>query len=222
MFKRNHWTWIIHLVCTLVLIVIGSWIDLRIERSFFESNGGKFHSDAFLEFVYDYGPLPAEIIAIGAVFGLFFKKWRKPALLLVLTMIIGAGALVHATFKDHWGRPRPRQVIEFGGKQEFRPFYSPNFFNQPENSKSFPCGHCSMGFYFFAFAALGIRYRKRGMFWLGLLTALILGGLLGWIRMAQGGHFFTDIFFSGLIMWMTVLVLDWLIWGLEDENERVN
>lgn len=218
MIRSHHLVWLIPLICALLLIPLGSWIDLTIARSFFEIEGQQFKSFSVYDFVFDYGPVPAEIVSVGAIFFLFFKKWRKPALLLVLTMIIGVAALVHGVFKDHWGRPRPKQVIEFGGRQEFRPFYDPNLFHKIEPSKSFPCGHCSMGFYFLALIPLGIRYRNKALLWGGALTSLFLGGILGWIRMAQGGHFFTDVVFSGLIMWATVLVLDWLIWPVNGEG----
>lgn len=214
----NNLKWIIPLVCVLVLIPFGSWIDMHIAHYYFEYEGGSFHSTSFFDFIYDYGPLPAEGVAIGSVFLLFLRKWRRIGLLLVLMMVVGAGALVHGVLKDHWGRPRPKQVVEFGGKQPFRPFYSPNIFHQIEPSKSFPCGHCSMGFYFLAFVVLGMRYRNRMVFWGGLFLSLILGGVLGWTRIVQGGHFFTDVILSGFVMWMTALVLDWLIWGRENDE----
>ena len=53
-------------------------------------------------------------------------------------MIVGAWLIIDFALKDHWGRPRPRQVKEFGGMQEFRPYYGkPNFFHQPEPQNLF-------------------------------------------------------------------------------------
>lgn len=137
-----------------------------------------------------------------------FRSWRKPSLLLVFTLSIGAGIIVHAILKDHWGRPRPRQAIEFNGQQEFRPFWKPNFFSQPEPSKSFPCGHCTMGFAFFAFYFLGKRLNKPWVSIIGLSLAFFLGTTLGAVRILQGGHFFSDVLISALILWFTAYFSD--------------
>ena len=51
-------------------------------------------------------------------------------------MAIGVGLFTHILLKDHWGRPRPKQVTQFGGTQEFHPFYKPNFFDQPQPSRA--------------------------------------------------------------------------------------
>jgi membrane-associated PAP2 superfamily phosphatase len=171
-----------------------------------------------LRFVYSFGIYPAWLVVIPAMviitlsyFIKPLKAWRNNALYLVITLAIGAGFIVNIALKNNWGRPRPQQVIEFGGVQEFRPFYEPNFFHSPEPSHSFPCGHCTMGFYFFAFVFLGMRLHKKWLIYSGWVLAIGLGTLLSITRMAQGGHFFSDVLFSALIMWLTALVCDWLI-----------
>ena len=133
---------------------------------------------------------------------------RTHALALVLTIILGAGFITHTLLKDHWGRPRPKQVTEFGGSQPFRPFYSPNFFHQPHPSKSFPCGHCTMGFYFFALALVLKRLGYRKGYYFTFAFALVFGITLGISRMAQGGHFLSDVLAAGLIMWITAYLCD--------------
>jgi membrane-associated phospholipid phosphatase len=52
-----------------------------------------------------------------------------------------------------------------------------------------------------------------------MLVAILLGGLLGWIRMAQGGHYFSDIVVSCLIMWLSAAVLDTFF---ANRNEHVS
>lgn len=171
---------------------------------------GHFQSNSFFDAIYTYGLLPAWILAGGAIcllIGSFtfplLKKWRSIAIFLLSTLAVGPGILVHAVLKDHWGRPRPRQVLEYGGQQPFRPYYQPNFFKQPEPSKSFPCGHCSMGFYFFALALIGKRYQKKHLYYLGFILAFGLGGLLSFARIAQGGHFLSDTLGTALVVWLT-------------------
>jgi lipid A 4'-phosphatase len=207
--------WISPLIIILVLAVFSPQWDMALEHYFYDD--GHFQSNNFLEFIYIFGVVPGWILAIGSllIFILsykysYLKSWRLYVLLPLLTMIIGPGLLIDKTFKDHWGRPRPKQVYEFGGSQTFRPFYKPNFY-PTEPSKSFPSGHCSMGFLFFSVAFAGYRLKKRWLFWTGILSTLVLGILLGYTRMAQGGHFFSDVIMSAVIMWWTVLLCDWFI-----------
>lgn len=191
-------------------------MDLAVARYFYEH--GRFVSNPFYDFVFNYAVYPAFAVGFGAL-GLYLaswfapslKMWRKSFALLVLSMALGAGFIAHTLLKDRWGRPRPRQVVEFGGRQEFRPYYSPNFFHQPEPSKSFPCGHCTMGFYFFALALVCQRHGWRLGTFLSYFTAFFLGILLGVTRMAQGGHFLSDILVSALLMWLVSNYLDTLL-----------
>ena len=46
--------------------------------------------------------------------------------------------------------------------------------------------------------------RRRGL-WLGLAGALTV--VIGWSRMAQGAHFFSDVIGSLLLVWLTAQVL---------------
>jgi len=62
---------------------------------------------------------------------------------LILSVLIGPGLIINAVFKDHWDRPRPGDVVEFGGMLQCTP--APL---RGESGESFPCGHCSVGFLF--------------------------------------------------------------------------
>lgn len=191
-------------------------LDLKMSRAFYEN--GAFSSNPLWNWMFNYGFWPAwiaVIIALGGIvlsfFSIRYRQWRNPCLVIVLTFAIGSGLLVHAGFKDNWGRPRPKQTVEFGGKQLFHPFYQPQFTAQPEPSKSFTCGHCSAGFTFFSLALLGSYYRTRLLWWLGWGLAWGLGLLLSATRIAQGGHFLSDTFGSALIMWLTAWTLTYLL-----------
>jgi membrane-associated phospholipid phosphatase len=215
-FLKKNFAWLAPLLLIILFAPFSADIDLNMERHFLEEDG--FQSSAFADIMFDFGILPAWILTVFCllvyVYSYFSKnwvRWRPFLLLPILTMIVGSGIFVHLILKDHWGRPRPKQVIEFGGGQDFRPFYKPNFFNQPEPSKSFPCGHCSLGFYFFCLSFVGIRLKNANIAWFGFALSLILGISLGYIRMQQGGHFFSDVLVGAAVMWWTVLFLDWLI-----------
>lgn len=188
-----------------------SW-DLELSAYAFQ--GGSFSSHPFFQFFYDWGEYPALTVAVGSLvvlLGSFFSKkelkWRIPALYLLLTFVIGSGVITNLVFKEYWGRPRPKQLIEFGGDQTFRPYYSPNF-TATEPLKSFPCGHCTTGFYFFSLVFLGRRLKKSWVSILGWCLAWGLGLCLSLSRIFQGGHFLSDTLVGALVMWYTALILD--------------
>lgn len=171
----------------------------------------------FIEWVYKYGYWVPNAFALLATLFLGSKKWRKPALLVVLTLIVGGGLIAHGLLKEYWGRPRPRQIEEFGGAQAYRPFWQPRW-SSAEPSKSFVSGHAVTAFLFFTLILIGQRQRSRPLIALGVLLSTLFGLALGYARMAQGGHFFTDILFSALIMWWTALMMEGLVYAEDEEN----
>lgn len=205
------------LVPLLLFLLLTPWlsrVDLAVSHLFFHENA--FASHPFLDAIFHYAIFPAWMIVLPACFlciAAFFqpawRKWQRPAAACVLTLAIGSGLIIHAIFKEHWGRPRPKQVIAFGGTQPFSPYYQPHFFS-PVPAKSFPAGHPSMGFYFFIFVWLGRFYGSSKLVWIGWTASLGLGILLGFGRIAQGGHFFSDVLVSSLIMWWSALFCSWL------------
>jgi membrane-associated PAP2 superfamily phosphatase len=136
-----------------------------------------------------------------------WRKWRLRGLFVLLVLVFGPGLVVNAIFKDHWGRPRPREVVQFNGDREYLP---PFRFGIHGVGKSFPCGHCSVAFAFLAFWLLcrgerSARIRKLGR-WI-LLSALLLGGLVGAARMAAGAHFLSDVLWAGVFTYFTAWIL---------------
>lgn len=223
-FSRNA-EWLIPLVFFIIIAPLTPGLDLGIERYFYSmesESGHRFVNNIYTHIIYHYGPWPTLIVSVLAGLGFCFsyissnqKHWRRPLLVITLTMAIGSGLLVHLVFKDHWGRPRPKQVIEFGGSHAFQPFYVPNLTLKIGREKSFPCGHCSMGYYFFGFALAARRLQSHRWFNRWLLFALVWGSILGICRMAQGGHFFSDVIAAGVIMWLTALFSEWLVYEKE-------
>jgi lipid A 4'-phosphatase len=218
----KSWPWILPIFITAILTPFTPYLDLHIAQYFYnwgKLNNTHFVSHPLFDFFYSYAILPGQITVVLSLIALFCSyvipfcsSWKKPSLVLLLTLVIGAGFICHFILKDHWGRPRPKQVIEFGGNQSFRPYYKPNFFKQSEPSKSFPSGHCTMGFYFFAVAILAARQGWRLLFYLGLILAIVLGTALGITRIAQGGHFFSDVIFSAVLMWLTALSIERMVY----------
>lgn len=202
--------WILPLLILLCLAPFSQQIDLGLAQALYEKG---FWNPAFFQLLYNYGFYPADIVGFGSVLifaASFFIKallpWRRVCLYLALVLALGAGLIVHGVFKDHWGRPRPRQITEFGGTYTYQPFWKPDLFAKG-STQSFVSGHAATGFYFFAFAIAAWHYRRPrwALFW--FMTALILGFVIGLARMSQGGHYFTDVVGAGVIMWYTSLIL---------------
>jgi lipid A 4'-phosphatase len=114
--------------------------------------------------------------------------------------VTGPMLLVNGVFKDHWGRARPSQVVEFGGTQQFTRAALPA--DQCPKNCSFVSGHASVGFYFLALAFV---WPRRRALWLAAGTALGLG--VGLVRIVQGGHFLSDVLFAGIVVYLTARIL---------------
>lgn len=119
---------------------------------------------------------------------------------LLLALIIGPGLVVNTVFKDNWGRARPHQVKEFGGTKNFTPPFIIS--DQCERNCSFVSGDPSVGFYFFAFAFVSTKHRRK---W--IIAALTLGTILGVNRVIMGAHFLSDVIFSGFFVYFICLGL---------------
>jgi lipid A 4'-phosphatase len=128
---------------------------------------------------------------------------RRAAAFLLLTLLIGPGLLVN-TLKSTWGRARPVTVVELGGDRQFTPALVPS--DQCDRNCSFSSGHAAFGFWWITPAF--IDRRRRGM-WFAVGLTLGLG--IGLVRIAQGGHFLSDVIFSGWIVYGTALALRALI-----------
>ena len=164
-------------------------------------------------FLYRYGNIPA--FALG-VLGLIafalsffserFRPDRMAALFVVVLLALGPGLIVNTVFKDHWGRPRPAEIVQFGGAETYRSFWHPS---SPERGRSFPSGHAAVGFFLMA-PFFVLRRKAPGWARRALAAGILYGSLMGLGRMIQGGHFLTDVIWSGFMVYFTGLFLYYL------------
>jgi membrane-associated PAP2 superfamily phosphatase len=210
-FQRIGWELglpLVLLACLSYWLAAGG-LDLAAQRYFYTQgagNGWPVGNLPVFRFLYRYGSwLGLSMAIVGLIMGIaaiWVRSWRdkwRAAVFFPLLMIIGPGLLVNSAFKNHWGRPRPVQIVEFGGTQAYSPPWLPSAYKQ---GKSFPSGHASMGFYLLAPYFL-YRHRRRGLSLVWLGTGLLGGALMGVMRMAMGGHFLSDVMWSGGVVYIT-------------------
>ena len=174
-------------------------LDLWFTRAAYDGSGWPWDSHWFIQLLYRYGTWPSIILVsvagaawIGSVFYVRLQSNRNLALFVALSIALGPGLLVNGIFKEYYGRPRPREVIEFGGKREFAPVWEPHI---GAGGKSFPSGHASMGFFWLTFA-IYYSERNRRLAAAFVIVALVHGGCMGFGRVVQGGHWFSDVIWA--------------------------
>jgi lipid A 4'-phosphatase len=125
-----------------------------------------------------------------------------------LVLITGPGLLANTLLKDHWARPRPLYVVEFGGPEQFTPVLARS--GQCARNCSFISGEASATFAL-GFAAAMLARRRRAAL---MGAAVAAGALIGLIRIGEGGHFLSDVVFAGVLMALDVALMHWLVFGL--------
>jgi membrane-associated phospholipid phosphatase len=99
--------------------------------------------------------------------------------------------VVNALLKNMWGRTRPNDILHFGGNDVFTPWY--RFGDSCVSNCSFVSGDASVGFALIVFYFL----TKKNIY---IYLSVLFGISLGFIRVIAGGHFFSDIVFSQIIV----------------------
>lgn len=153
-----------------------------------------YHGTPWLGRLFFFIAIAASLLAIVKPTMISRRHWRRAAAVFSI-VILGIGLVVHVFLKDGMGRPRPRDVQIFAGSTAYVPVFSPSEFCQ--KNCSFVSGHAAVGFALMSVGLLGIRRRRQ--FW--FLVGLTAGGLIGLVRIMQGGHFLSDVVFSLVSIW---------------------
>lgn len=211
MSRLTMWMTVTMAACALIFTV---WpeLDLAASAVFYDSARG-FSGDynPLVQSLYRGIPLMSKAIIIGLFIALFAysiqrgitgHKRRVQVAYLITALILGPGLLIDVVLKDYWGRARPYKVEEFGGTKIFTPATRPS--DQCDSNCSFVSGHASAGFYLVSLGFLGGSAARRR--W--TLIGLTVGAVFGLGRIAQGGHFLSDIVFSFYATWFAA----WLAW----------
>jgi membrane-associated phospholipid phosphatase len=128
----------------------------------------------------------------------------RAVVLMIATLALGPGLLVNVILKDNSGRPRPQYVTEFGGAEPMRPWW--DLRGDCDKNCSFVAGESSGAFWTMAGAAVAPPHWRAAAYG----AALAFGSAVGLLRMSAGGHFFTDVVFGCLAVFLVI----WLVHGL--------
>jgi membrane-associated PAP2 superfamily phosphatase len=187
-------------ILLLVGLTVPFWttsLDLDIARAFYApGEGWPRGSEQPWHALKHQGVSPAWVL-VAAALGVFTSSFwsararphRRAALFLVLVMAVGPGLIVNDVFKKNWGRPRPKDVFEFGGD---RAYVRPWIKSPRENGGSFASGHAATAFYLLTPYFL-FRKRRRAVAAGFLALGIGYGCLMGCARTMQGAHFASDV-----------------------------
>ncbi len=192
----------------VIFITIGPEIDVYISSLFY--NGNKqflVQGDYIVSILFRKILLPLLLIYIFVlplisrfltIQKLYFN-YRFALSEIIFIWFSGAFTMllvVNIILKDMWGRARPNDISYFDGIYDFTPWYKIS--NSCASNCSFVSGDAAVGFLLIIFYFIT---KKNVYLYLGLIT----GSCLGFIRIVAGGHFFSDIVFSQIVVIITVL-----------------
>ena len=202
--------YILILFFSCVFVTAGPSLDLYVSALFYKG-AAQFELQSFdlasILFRDILLPLILIYILILPIVGRFFKIDKiffnykfsiKEIVLLWISQIISVLIFVNLILKNFWGRARPNDVVELGGKESFSPWFE--ITNACETNCSFVSGDASVGF------SIIILYliTKKIIF---LYGSFVAGLVLGLIRIMAGGHFLSDIFFAGFFVVILNIIL---------------
>ena len=212
--QLRKWTFILCLIIGILFIIFPQW-DISISKYFYVVGEGFVYSaKPSVKLLFRGVPILTAVfvsclvLVIIAKFFLSEKKsdsLKSPMFFLLIALAFGPGLTVNWMLKENFGRARPTQVVELGGTKEFT--RAGHYTDQCTSNCSFSSGHAAMGVYFTSFSYIVPAPYQAVIFVLGAL----FGGFVGVGRIMQGGHFFSDVIFSFLVI-MIINEISFRIW----------
>ncbi len=206
---RHPWRWV---GAVVALLMVFPAIDITVSSWFWDPVAHVFIARSWPPAEWVRRSMPAYLLGVaayvavlwlaGEVLGqVFLGVSRRVAVYLLSSLALGPGVVVNLILKDWWGRPRPSTILQFGGPDAY---VAPMAMSDGcDHNCSFPSGHAALGFWLVSFALLAPpRWRPAA-----IAAAGTVGAAVGLVRIAEGGHFLSDVVFSAII---TVSVSLWL------------
>jgi len=199
---------------TTVISLVGPNVDLAIASLFYDPATRRFVAEGnyYVAMLRDHG-MVGVVTCIGSI-GLVltrFLPWRLPsirprtALFLTISLLLGPGLLVNGILKPHGGRPRPIEVTQFNGPLAFVDWWNPA--GACDGNCSFISGEAATAALMFGPAML-VPAPWRAV---AIGAAAAFTFTMSALRVAAGGHFFTDVLFGALTTMLILLAMRRLI-----------
>lgn len=243
------------LVAIMTVVFYFTDLDLAITGYFYDSVGPErfpvgdtmpweFFNDEDDVFIY----IAVGLILLMFIIGLTKKRYR-PLLVyagfVLISILVGSILIVNGLFKGMeigdvyigWSRPRPREIIEFGGTEQFYRIWEPAFLDGLTNTNSsFPSGHVTVGSSFIALFFIfnnvdiwmeifgGETKGKRAIFNIfkygGLALSIFLGLMFAISRISAGAHFASDCMYSFVFTWGPTAILYYWVFNIPKKERR--
>jgi lipid A 4'-phosphatase len=203
-------------IAVVVGLVFAIWpgLDLALSSPFYDAASRRWRVlDTPMGDVRDAASWLIALVVAPAVIGLVVKLLLprrslllpgRAIVLMIATLVLGPGLAVNVILKDNSGRPRPIYITEFGGDMPFHPWWDTR--GECGKNCSFVAGEPSGAFWTIAAAAVTPPPWRAAAYG----AALAFGAAVGVLRMSAGAHFFTDVVFAGIVVFLVI----WLIHGL--------
>ena len=192
-------------ITLMIFVTAGPSIDIYLSGIFYYGNG-QFLLQSFylitivfrkillpIIIVYIFFlPILSMILPIKTIyFGHHFRV--REIVFIWVSGFINLLIVVNLFFKNLWGRARPNDIFELGGKESFSYWYEIS--TSCERNCSFVSGDASVGF---SLICIYFLTKKIFFFW----ASLLIGSSIGIIRMMEGGHFFSDIVMAMILIFL--------------------
>lgn len=206
-----------HSLMALAALVLVSWvfyqfpqIDLWVAKALYLENGKFLLSDSELSrFFHKQVDITLKYLLIGGLlvyllirvspFRLSESLCQKLNFIFI-SSFMAVLMIINGILKEFWGRARPGQLTEYGGKADFSVAWAVS--DQCHSNCAFVSGHAGIAACAALFAVfLPQKYRKPY-----LIFAVIFYAVASFMRMARGAHFLSDVVIAGLIV-LTVSML---------------
>jgi lipid A 4'-phosphatase len=202
------------LLAVALLFLLAPSIDLGLSALFYAPGEGFGIDDTWYErIVYKSVEYLVALVVCGLIlawlFGRLYAEGRnrvsgRELAFLLLLLALGPGLVINLGMKEHWGRARPVDLVQFGGTKTFTPAFVPS----DQEGHSFPSGHSGAAFYLAAVAFVVAR-RKR----LWIRIALEYGVVVSFFRIAAGGHYLSDTVIAFFVDLLLFFLLYRLVFG---------
>ena len=203
--QNTFFLFIMIMLLLIVLFTLGPTLDLFFADIFYKGSGQfllqSFYFITFiireillpivliyiliLPIISKYIPLKKLFFGHGFSFVDIFFIW--------IALVINNLIIINLILKNLWGRARPNEVLQFGGKEDFTPWFK--IADNCSSNCSFVSGDSSVGF-----ALVVLYFVTNNKYYMYL--AVFFGIIFGVVRIAEGGHFFSDVLFSGVIVFV--------------------